>query len=123
MQILGFLPPRKSSYTPLGPKIALFVRPHRELHDAKNRKWLPRRIRVANRCQNTVSSYIYKIFSVADNFSRYIILVLGVLLSLLTPILAADVDVGWFPDGPLAGPGGCVVRPVLCPGMLTQTKI
>ena len=78
MQILGFLPPRKSSYTPLGPKIALFVRTHRGLHDAKNRKLITLRIRVANRCQNTVSSYIYKIFSVADNFSRFFILVLPV---------------------------------------------
>ena len=51
------------------------------------------------------------------------ILVLTVLLSLLTPMLAADVDVGWCPDGPLAGPFCCVLRPVLCPGMLTQAKI
>ena len=57
MQILGFLPPRKSSYTPLGPKIALFARTRRDLHDAKNRKLLPLRIRVLHTHENTLSIY------------------------------------------------------------------
>ena len=71
MQILGFLPPRKSSYTPLGPKIALFARTHRDLHDAKNRKLITLRIRVLHRHQVWVPRIVYKKYlqKVCNSFS------------------------------------------------------
>ena len=82
MQILGFLPPRKSSYTPLGPKIALFVRPHRELHDAKNRKLLPLRIRVLHTHENTIIYNILREFADTLHVTR-----------VLSLVLVADADI------------------------------
>ena len=47
MHFGGFLPPCKVCGTPLAPETTLFAITHRGLQDAKNRKWLTRRIRVA----------------------------------------------------------------------------